>query len=133
MANISYGQLMENLKGVGFTRTLPVFTMHIDKNGGLLPDDIRASACWYYCTVAHKSLEKVKDGAAFEGEEDPVDSLNNIARSVAAFYKLDSPSEFLKFMGDCRLEALRCNMDWDETIEQPLKHQFVMHQGQGKS
>lgn len=124
-----YGQLLENLKKIKMNRTIPVFVRHVEKNGGLLPDRIQAHACWYYCQLAHKHLTRVADGGIYVGDEDTVNSLFAIAKGVAAFYNLESPAEFLKHMGDCRLEAMRCGYEWDSGIEEPLKSLF--RQGDG--
>jgi hypothetical protein len=119
-----YEDMMRALDASKFVRTLPVFAMHVEKNGGLLPDRLEAHACWYYCTLAHKHLARVEEGGIYVGDQDTPNSLFAIAKGVAAFYKLDSPSEFLKHIGDCALEAIRCGMDWNKEIEEPLKSLF---------
>jgi hypothetical protein len=103
----------------------PFFIHHTMLHGGVLPLEIGAHACWYYCRVAHKHLERVAEGATYVGELDHVDSLYNIAKSIAMMYRLESPSEFTKFMLVCRLEALRCGMPWNDAIIDPFGHKEV--------
>lgn len=119
-----YEDMMRALKAVNMNRTLPIFTRHVVQNGGLLPDRPAAHACWYYCQLAHKHLTRVEEGGIYVGDADTVNSLHAIAKGVAAFYNLDSPAEFLKHMGDCALEALRCGYEWNSEIEEPLKSLF---------
>jgi len=126
----SYDDMMRALNEVGFVRTLPIFAMHTPMNGGLLPDRKEAHACWYYCRVAHMQLDKVADGGIYEGDVDPTNNLYELAKAVAAFYKLDSPDEMLKHMGDCILEAIRCKMEWNPGVEEPLKALFRKGDGQ---
>lgn len=101
------------------------FAHHSTLMGGLLPDDPRAHACWYYCICAHKNISESKEGALWVGENDNLIRLNNIARAIALQYNLESPDEFLKFMGHCRLEAARCNIGWDSRIEAPFNEAFI--------
>jgi hypothetical protein len=122
--SMGFDELQRILKERKFVPRPMIWTLHVQKNGGLLPDDIRAHACWYYIRCAHIALMQFDDGAQYEGEIDHVNSLNNIARSVAAFYQLESPSEMIKFIGDVRLEAMRCNMGWDVRVEDPIKYAF---------
>ena len=97
------------------------FVSHTIGHGGVLYDLPGAHACWYYCRIAIQAMKKVDDGADYEGERDHVNALNNIARSVAALYRLESPSEFLKFMAEVKVEAMRCQLEWDRRIEDPWK------------
>lgn len=95
------------------------FMSHTTLVGGYLPNDKRAHACWYYCRCAITAMKAVDDGAQYEGEDDHINSLNNIARGVAKIYQLESPDEFLKFMDYVKLEAMRCELEWDIRIEKP--------------
>lgn len=124
VVSTGYEQLIANLRNLKMNRVLPVFALHVDKNGGMLPDRIPAHACWYYCIIGHKHLTRVEEGGIYEGDADTVNSLFEIAKAVAAFYNLDSPAQFLRHMGDCRLEALRLGYEWNPEIEEPLKSLF---------
>src|SRR5690349_13971601 len=119
-----YSQLIENLRKIKMNRTLPIFMRHVEKNGGLLPDRLPAHACWYYCQLAHKHMTRIEEGGIYVGDEDTTNKLDAIARGVAAFYNLESPTDFLKHMGDCFLEAKRCGYEWNPMIEEPLKSVF---------
>lgn len=121
---IGYDDLMRQLKDAKFRPRPFIFADHVESNGGCLPDTLGAHACWYYAKSAHKMLDKVTDGAEYEGERDHVLLLNNMARSIAAFYSLESPSVMLRHIVDVRLEALRCKLPWNPLIEDPFKEQF---------
>ena len=103
----------------------PRFVSHIAENGGALPDEPGAHACWYYCRIAIKSMKDVDDGAQYEGELDHTNMLNNLARSVAMLYRLDSPDDFLKFMPLVRMEAMKWELVWDERIVAPYTISFL--------
>lgn len=106
--------------------SMPFFIGHSTLQGGVLPPFERgAHACWYYCRIAHKHLERVAEGATYVGEDDHIDSLHNIAISVAMMYRLESPSQFEKFMMLCRIEAIRCGNHWDDRIMDPFSHPKV--------
>lgn len=105
----------------------PRFVSHLIKSGGLLPDEPGAHACWYYCRIAIQSMKAVDDGAQYDGELDHIKMTNNIARSVALLYRLDSPDDFLKFMMYVRIEAARLELEWDQRIETPFNDTYVKH------
>lgn len=95
------------------------FVSHVTRNGGFLPDEPGAHACWYYCRCAILMWKAVVDGADYEGELDHIDMQNNIARGIATLYSLESPSDFLKFMDYVKLEAIRLDLEWNVKIENP--------------
>lgn len=68
---------------------------------GHLPRDKRAQACWYFYTLAQKVKENVGDSTEdqiiLEGELWMDHNYEQIARSVATLYQLESPAEFMKF------------------------------------
>lgn len=120
-----YRELMRNLQDARFVRWYPTFAHHTESKGGMLPNEKGAHAAWYYVICAHKSLEQVRLGAEYEGELDHVVMLNNIVRSIAAIYELDSPGELLKFIPHCRLEAVRCDISWDDRVENPYMVDYL--------
>lgn len=93
-----------------------VFPHHTLRGGGLLPDMVGAHAAWYFRRCAMKNLKAIKEGAWYDGEVDHVKALANIAWSVARFYSLPDPSEFLKFMDVVKLEAMRDEAPWDDRL-----------------
>lgn len=80
----------------------PIFPDLLIRNGGCLPDEIGAHACWYYYTLAQKIYEKIGDST-----EDQFGLLetdlwldphyHQLARSIATLYRLESPDSFMKF------------------------------------
>lgn len=68
---------------------------------GLLPNDKRAQACWYFYTIAQHSFETVGDGPEsqiiLEGELWMDKRYEQQARTVATMYQLESPDEMFKF------------------------------------
>lgn len=122
---MDYQQLLMNLKRLAFVRTPPRFISHLSLSGGMLPDQPGAHACWYYCRCATQMYKKVRDGADYEGEVDHQAMYNNLARSVAALYKLESPAEFLQFMWAVRLEAERCELEWYDEAMSPVYHKYI--------
>lgn len=103
----------------------PRFVSHLIQYGGFLPDMPGAHACFYYCRIAIRSLKAVRDGAQYQGEMDHQQMLNNIARSVALLYRLDSPSDFLLFMPYVKAEAMRLELEWDINIEHPAAETYI--------
>lgn len=103
----------------------PRYMSHITQAGGALPDVPGAHACWHYCRLSIRALEKVDYGAEYEGELDHTNMINNIARSVAMLYRLDSPDDFLKFMPLVRMEAMKWELLWDERIVAPYTVAFL--------
>lgn len=98
---------------------------HSIAKGGKLPNFERgAHACWYYLICAHANLESVQEGATYEGEMDTVNALNNIARSVAMQYRLDSPDDFLKFMPVCVDECMRIGKPFDPRVLKPWNEEY---------
>ena len=127
MANISYDQLRANLKVTGFMPVKFRFVSRTILAGGCLPNVDAAHACWMYCRQAMVMLHEIQEGAQYEGENDHVNMLNNIARSVAAQYELESPAEMLKYMPDCLMEAVRDDLPWDRRIETPWLDPYINH------
>lgn len=96
------------------------FVSHITQYGGFLPDLPGAHACWYYCRNAIRNLKLYDQGADYEGEQDLQNMINNLARSTAILYRLDSPDDFLQFMPFVKAEAVtRMELEWDDRIERP--------------
>lgn len=123
--NIGYSELRKASKAAGIAFRPMIFAEHVQENGGLLPDKIGAHACWYYVRCAHINLQNVKDGAQYAGEIDHVNMLNNLARSIANLYGLPlGPTDFIKFIADVRMEAMRVGLPWDTRVEDPIKHEF---------
>lgn len=82
---------------------------------GLLPNDKRAQACWYFYVLAQKQREMV--GESTDDQFGLLESdlwmdkrYEQTARSVAMMYQLESPDEFLKFFRYVDLEAVRCKL-----------------------
>jgi hypothetical protein len=92
-----------------------------------LPDLPGVHACWYYCRCAIGMMQKVDEGAQYEGENDHSVMLNNLARSVSMLYGLESPSDFLKFMPQVKHLAVSNQMPWDLRIENPGSHSFIRY------
>lgn len=120
--NQGYDELRRASKEAKIAMRPVIFALHVQANGGYLPDELGAHACWYYARCAHINIQNVKDGAQYEGEIDHVNSLNNLARSIANLYNLkDGPADFLQFIIPVRMEAMRLGMPWDPRIEKPLE------------
>lgn len=100
------------------------FADHSTLYGGLLPNMKEAYACWFYCRLAMKNLSQTQRGAWREGDDDHINQFNNIARSVATVYQLESPEDFLKFMPLCEMEAMRVGFSWHPSIMTPSKHMW---------
>lgn len=122
---MDYREMMKNLEDVGFKRHFPIFDHHTERFGGALPDEKGAHAAWYYCLCAHGMFKDIREGAQYEGEHDHQNMLNNLIRSVAALYQLDSPNEVLKYMIHARLEALRLELEWDDRVEKPYLVKYL--------
>lgn len=123
---LDYKTLLSNLEDKGFVRSIPIFDHHTVKGGGMLPDRFEAHAAWYYCMCAVGMLREVdEEHSQYEGELDHQSMLNNIVRSVSALYNLESPDMLLKHMPDCRLEAIRLDIGWDERMEKPFLDRYV--------
>lgn len=125
MSDLDYQDLLKNLKSIQFVRTPPRFISHLSLSGGFLPDEAGAHACWYFCRCVYQMRKAIRDGAAYEGETDHQDMANNLVRSIAALYKLDSPEELVKYFGVVKLEAMRCELEWDDEIMTPLHSRYV--------
>lgn len=92
---------------------------------GLVPQVKEAQACWYYVQLAHKSLNEVDEGATYEGELDPVDSITNILLAICMQYQIHDPDDVLKHIVACRMEAARCHYAWDSRVEKPRRDRLV--------
>lgn len=119
-----YRDILKNLNDAGFVRTIPLFKDHVLPHG-LMPDEMGAHACWMYATGAHQMIHEIEAGAQYEGELDHINMLNNLARSVSAWYKLESPSELVKYMEICKFEAMRSDYPWDSRVERPNILTFI--------
>ena len=106
--------------------TPKVFMGHHVNDGGHLPMEPAADACWYYCGLAMKSLEKFDEGRVFEDDKDIPTQLETIAWGISKLYDLENPGEFLKFLRYCKKEARHCGLPWDDRIEDPktTKHRI---------
>lgn len=82
---------------------------------GRLPKDMRAQACWYYYLLAQKLKEKVGDSiddqfGLLDGELWMDKRYEQLARTVAMIYQLDSPDEFLRLGQEVAIEAFNCKL-----------------------
>ena len=94
------------------TLTPPIFPDHTYPNGAL-STDMRSQACWYFYLMAQKQLERV--GGAMDEKETQFGLLDiypwqkthyeQLARSIAFIYQLESPSEFAKAWPEVEREA----------------------------
>lgn len=94
-----------NPKDMKIRYEYPMFTDHVAPNG-YLTFDVRSHACFYYGMLALKARGLAGTGIDSQiiqykvGEEIPawLESRDEeLARSVAILYALESPDEFLKF------------------------------------
>jgi hypothetical protein len=113
---VDYKEMLRNLEDRGFVRHYPIFEHHVFPNG-MLSNRKEAHAAWYFCMCMVGLLRELDAGSAeYEGERDHTDMANNILRSVAMLYQLDSPSELLRHLPECELEAARIEIGWDPRI-----------------
>lgn len=82
---------------------------------GALPNQPGAQACWYFYLLAQKIKEKVGDSTEdqfglLEGERWMDKDYEQLARSIAQQYGLESPDEFAKFWNDVKKEAWICRL-----------------------
>lgn len=95
------------------TLTPPIFPDHTEPKGAL-STDMRSQACWYFYLLAQKNLERV--GGTMAENETQFGLLDiypwqkthyeQLAKSVAFLYQLESPSEFAKAWPEVEREAL---------------------------
>ncbi len=97
--------------------------------GGMLQDVPAAHAAWYFCRCAMGMFKEIKLGAQYEGEHDHFNMINNLCRTIAAQYNLDSPSLLVQQIPQVKLEAARCNLDWDERLERPDLIEYIRFGG----
>lgn len=98
---------------------------------GELPNDKRAMACWYFYTLAqqlHERLGKSTEDqfGLLDGDQWMDPQYEQIARSVAKLYQLESPDEFAKFWSYVEKQAWRMGYPkphW--SYKSPLK--IVIH------
>lgn len=98
-------------------------------HGGLLEDLPQSHAAWFYCRCAHQLFHEIDSGAQYEGEDDHINMLNNLCRSIAAQYNLESPSLLLQQIENVKAEAMRCGMGWDPRVERPDLADYVNRGG----
>lgn len=114
---MDYNEQKRAMEKVGFVRSFPVFAHHTVPQG-LLPDMKESQAAWYYCMCMVGLLRELDEAhAEYEGERDHTNMANNIIRSVALLYNLESPGEILKFLPYCRMEAERIDIGWDSRMD----------------
>lgn len=94
--------------------TYPVFPDHTTPTGAL-PNERGAQACWYFYLLAQKNKEKVGDSiedqfGLLEGDPWHTKHYEQIARTVAMIYQLESPAEFAKFWRYVQQEAYVCGL-----------------------
>lgn len=99
--------------------TYPVFPDQTFPNGELV-DDKRCQACWWYYVLASKNRDQVGKGIESQiiviEDGDPLAKwmdrqYEQIARSVAKLYGLESPDDFLRFMPQVEKEARRFGIE----------------------
>jgi len=102
------------------TRTIlrlrPIVFPDLTRPRGFLSPDMRSQACWYFYTLAQKMRETV--GLSLEDQRFRLldDDLwmetryEQLARSVALMYGLESPDEFAKAWDEVRDEARACKL-----------------------
>lgn len=92
------------LLGLHLQYQYPFYEDLLEGNKGALSLDRRSHACWYYLILAHRNLRIYAGGIenqqiAYDVGDTPPDwhesRLEEIARSVATIYALESPGEFL--------------------------------------
>jgi hypothetical protein len=94
------------------TLTPPIFPDHTQPKGHL-SSDMRSQACWYFYLMAQKQLERV--GGIMDEKETQFGLLDiypwqkthyqQLAKTVAFLYQLESPSEFAKAWSEVEREA----------------------------
>lgn len=94
--------------------TPPIFPDHTFPKGAL-SSDMRSQACWYYYLLAQKQLENTGDSTDKQfGILDihPWQDTHyeQTARTIAALYQLESPSEFAKAWQEVETEAANCRL-----------------------
>lgn len=81
---------------------------------GALPNERGAQACWFFYTRAQQMKEAVGESTAdqilLEGELWMDKRYEQLARSVALMYQLESPDEFAKFWQYVKQEAWVCGL-----------------------
>lgn len=101
--------------GVTLHYQYPIYSDFIQPNGALTLDK-RSHACFYYTVLAMRSLALYAGGIDNQriqvetGREHEVpwheSRFEEIARSVALLYQLESPDEFLKFKKEAWTQAV---------------------------
>lgn len=108
--------------------TYPIFTDQIEPKGRLIIDRA-CHACWFYVSLAMKNLELVGIGpesqviVVEDGGPTPLwNKLNfdQIARSIALMYQLDSPEVFLRYRPLIEREALRLGGKINDMVWRPF-------------
>lgn len=113
--------------------TYPVYPELTIQQGGHLPDDKRAFACWYYYTLAQQLYEKLGDSTEdqfglLEGEPWLNPQYEQIARSVAIRYGFPDPGPFMedRFWEVVRQQAIQLQLPIPkERYMKPLRIQLV--------
>lgn len=83
---------------------------------GALSKDMRAQACWYFYLQAQKMKEVVGDDLEdqrfrlLDGELWMDTHYQQLAKTVALMYQLESPDEFAKAWDEVREEAAACGL-----------------------
>ena len=88
-----------------------VFANHTTPRG-FLPMAMGAQACWYFYTLAHKMWQKTDQGTEsqiiYEDEPWMSPKYEELKRTIAMVYGLESPSEMDKHWSSVIAEASRC-------------------------
>lgn len=106
-------------KVTGITLTPPIFPDHTFPKGAL-STDMRSQACWYYYLLAQKQYEKVGESTDDQFAILDINPWQNthyeqLARSIAMLYQLESPSEFAKAWPEVETEARNCRLPEPKT------------------
>ena len=106
----------------------PMFVDQVEPKGRLIIDR-RCHACWYYYILASKNLAKVGRGPEDQiievdpGLETPLWMdlrFDQLARTIAMMYQLESPDEFLRFFPIVEQEANRLGFEVPYQIVAPF-------------
>lgn len=106
----------ELAKVVSFRKAYPL--QHIEPVG-FLPKTEEAAALWQFLIMATQALEKVESQTTYEGDNDQVVDLMQLANSARKIYGLDNLEGMFqdRLIAAAKREVLRSRLKWDSRLD----------------
>lgn len=108
-----------NLEDIDFVAAIPIKHM---RPSGHLPMTTEAAALWQFLLMASQALDKVEKQVTYEGTDDQVADLMQLAHSARKLHQIPEQGGLERMfnsslIGAAKAEAMRCKLPWNSRLD----------------